>query len=912
MTDNQLFKRLAGVAAALSLPVVGAAAPADAAGRHNHPPLAATALTVGDRTAPVDVTGSPLFGWQPHDADGGEVQTAYRIRVVDGADPARTVWDSGKVDSDQTAYVPYGGPALSGDATYRWTVRTWDRAGAASPWARPASFGTGIGDAEWQAWWIRRTTAERDDYTLARREFTVGASRVVRARLYVSAAQQYRAYLNGELIDRGQAFAYPDEGYYQATDVTGALRAGRPATLGILYHWYGPGQGRPAGQPGMLARLVIDHSDGSRQVVVSDGAWRMTRGPWLPAAYRNDDGRDYIEHIDGRIARQQQGWSRPGFDDSAWQPAQALGAHPTGVFTALRPQQTRLTYRDVRPVSVTTLASGAVVADFGKVIAATPRVRFAAGVAGREVAMAAGYLLNPDGSVNTSARDNQSTNLSYRYVQHDGAQTFQAFTYEAFRYLQVAGPVADLTAELQHTALDPRRTATFHSSDATLDAVFDLTRRSALFSAQEQFLDTPTREKGQFLADAANISRALMAGSGDRELTARAIREFLASQRRYWPDGRVNAVYPNGDGRRDIPDFTELLPGWVWSYYLHSGDLGLLADAYPAVRAIADYVRRYRDPGTGLVTNLAGGSGPYQYGIIDWPNRYGYDTSTAARTTVNILAVDVLRSTARQAEVLGRPQGEIDTLHADADALTAAVNTRLRRPDGVYRDGLAADGTPSGHASQIANAYAIAFGIIPPETARAVVDHLVALKLRMGPMTAGWLLTALHRVGRDDQVLARLTDAESLGWANVLARGGTFTWESWEAPETGESMSHGWGATALVDIQEALLGVTVTAPAARALRIAPPRGTALTHARGTLWTQAGTVAVSWRTARGGTAVSVDLPVNVTARVEVPVAGGAAPRATGTAPPRLEGIANGIATYTVGSGHSTFTPAGEGR
>ncbi|WP_433727163.1 family 78 glycoside hydrolase catalytic domain [Actinoplanes sp. CA-051413] len=896
---------LAALAVAVMLATT--AAPAYAVTGHNHAPLPATALTVGDRAEPVDVEGSPLFGWQPRDVDGGELQTAYRIKVVSGGDPARTVWDSGKVVSDRTAYVPYGGPALTGDAAYRWTVRTWDRAGAASPWSRPATFGTGIGDAGWQASWIRRTTAVKDDYTLARREFTVGAGRVVRARLYVSASQQYQAYLNGKLVDRGQAFAYPDEGYYQATDVTGELRAGRPTALGILFHWYDAGQGRPAGQSGMLARLVIDHSDGSQQVVVSDGTWRVTRGPWQPAAYRNGDGRDYIEHIDGRAAQPLTGWSRPGFDDSAWEPAQVVGAHPAGVFTHLRAQQTRLAYRDVRPVSVTTLPSGAVVADFGKVIAATPRVRFRAGAAGREVAMTAGYLLNADGSVSNSARDNQSTDLSYRYTQRDGTQTFQAFTYEAFRYFQVEDPgsAPDISAELQHTDADPRRTATFHSSDATLDAVFELNRRSALYGSQEQFLDTPTREKGQFLADSVNISRALMAGSGDRALTARAIREFLSSQRRYWPDGRVNAVYPNGDGKRDIPDFTELLPGWVWNYYLNSGDRSLLSEAYPASQAIADYVRRYRDPGTGLVTNLAGGSGAYQYGIIDWPNRYGYDTATAARTTVNILAVDVLRSTARQAQALGRPRAEIDALNADADALTAAINSRLRRPDGIYHDGLTADGTPSSHASQIANVYAIAFGVAPPQTRPQIADHLVSLRLQMGPMTANWLLTALHEAGRDDQVLARLTDAGSLGWANVLARGGTFTWESWEAPETGESLSHGWGATALVDQQEDLLGVTVTAPAARTVRIAPPRGTALRHARGTVWTQAGTVTVSWRITPDGTAIVVDLPVNVTARVEVPVSGRTPPRATGG--PRLEGVHDGVATYTVGSGHSTFIP-----
>ncbi|WP_326798109.1 glycoside hydrolase family 78 protein [Streptomyces sp. NBC_01808] len=924
--SRRTFLATGGAAVALGA-ASGAAAPVaarDARDGDRAAPLAPAGLTVGDRARPLNVEGTPQFGWLPRDTRPGEIQTAYQVRVfatgTHGGRPTPTqpVWDSGRVDSGRQSYVPYAGAELARGATYGWTVRTWDRAGQASPWAPPASFDTGIADGDWQAEWIRRTTEEPDDYTLARKEFAVGASPVVRARLYVASQHQYEARVNGEPVDRGQAFNHPDQGYYQATDVTPALRAGAPAAVGVLVHWYGRGQGRPAAAPGLLVRLVVDHADGSRQVVVTDASWQVARAPWLTAPRRNGDGGDYVEHVDGGLARQLHGWDEPGFEaDSAWAAPQVVGAHPAGPFTGLRGQEPRLAFEDVRPASVTTLDSGAVVVDFGKVIPARPVIRFRAGTAGRDVSMHAGYVHASDGSVSDSADDNQDTDLSYGYVQHDGPQTFEAFTYEAFRYLQIDNPGEPLDARsvsalVQHTDVDPGRAATLHSSDETLDAVFTLLRRSAVYSAQEQFLDTPTREKGQFLADSVDISRALMGGYGERVLTRKAIREFAESQRRHWPDGRLNAVYPNGDGKRDIPDFTEMYPGWVWEYYLRSGDHTTLRDAYPVMSAVADYVRRYVDPDTGLVTNLAGGSGAYLGGIIDWPVRYGYDTETAARTTVSILAVDVLRRTADTAAELGRPQAEARALRADADRLRDAVNARLRRPDGIYVDGLTAEGTQSTHASQIAGAYAIAFGVAPESDWPALADHLVALGLQMGPMTANWLLTALHRAGRDGEVLHRLTDAGTRGWANLLARGGTFTWESWEAPERGDSLSHGWGSTALVDVQQALLGVTVTAPGAAAVRIHPPRDTALTHAAGTVPTQRGPVGVRWRTADGGTTLSVDVPVNVTAEVRVPVTGDRPPRASGAGPdgersPRFEGVRDGYARYVAGSGRSTFGP-----
>ncbi|HEU5161495.1 MAG TPA: family 78 glycoside hydrolase catalytic domain [Streptosporangiaceae bacterium] len=887
----------AGIALAASL---AAPANARAAGGHaagGHAPSAPAHLTVGDQARPLSVEGAPAFGWRPRDADPGEVQTAYRLKVSAGE---RTIWDSGKVASSQQSYVPYGGPALAPGTSYAWTVRTWDKTGKSSPWARPAAFDTGLADADWQASWIRRTTAEPDDYTLARKEFTVGAAPVARARVYIAAGQQYELRVNGQIVDRGAAFNYPDEGYYKAVDVTRLLTPGRPAVIGAIVHYYGPGQGRPAAEPGLLARVVVDHADGTRQVVVTDASWQVARGPWQVAPRRNGDGRDWVEFIDGTA--EPIGWDRPGFDASSWPAPQVVGTHPAGVFTHLRAQESGLAHRTVRPVKLTTLPSGSVVADFGVVIPAVPVVRFPNGEAGRVVPMTAGYVLNDDGTVSNTEHDNQDTDLSYRYTQRAGDQTFRAFTYEAFRYLQIDTPgvrAEDVSAVVQHTAVTDA--ARLRTSDRGVDAAFELMRRSALYGSQEQFLDTPTREKGQFLADAIDISLATMTGFGERTLTRKAIREFIASQRRYWPDGRLNAVYPNGDGKRDIPDFTEMFPGWVWQYYQQTGDAATLAAAYPVMRAIAGYVRTYIDPATGLVTNLAGGTGPYLFGIVDWPNRYGYDMETPAHTTVNILAVDVLYATARTARTLGRPAEEVAAPQQDARALTDAINSRLRRPDTVYIDGLKADGTQSTHASQIANAYAIAYGVAPPETRAAVTDHVAGLGMRMGPMTAHWLMTTLS--SRPEQFVRRLTDADSLGWAKILASGGTFTWESWEAPETGESLSHSWGAAALFDIVQTLLGVTVTAPGAAQVRIRPPAA-GLAAASGSAPTQRGHVGVTWRRAGSHLTLTVDVPVNVRAEVQIPATGRV--RVAGPGEARFLGVRDGHATYSVGSGRLTFT------
>ncbi|MFU8852064.1 family 78 glycoside hydrolase catalytic domain [Micromonospora sp. SL1-18] len=927
---------LAPLVAATLLSTSLVTASASAAEPANHAPSAPTDLTVGDRSRPLNVEGAPLFGWLPHDMDSNEVQSAYQIKVTRDSD-SKTVWDSGKVGSSDQAYVPYQGPGLDSGASYTWTVRTWDRGDLASPWAEQAGFDTGLGDRDWDgAAWIRRATSgndSTDDYTLARKEVATGTSPVVRARAYVASSKQYELHLNGHAVDYGQAFSYPGEGYYQAADITRYVTAGQPLAIGVIYHYWtctcqGAAAGPSANPSGVLVRVVIDHADGSQEVVVSDGSWRVRKASqWTNATlvWRNNDAGDRVEQIDA--TQEPVGWDSPGYDTSAspWTSPVVVGQHPLSGpnnFTHLQGQEPRLKFTVVKPVSVKTLSDGAVVADFGTVIPAVPLIHFQSGVAGRKLTLQTSYNLTADGHASTGRTDTQGSNMSLTYVQRDGDQTLRAFTYWGWRYLQfnAPGPGESLTADdiqavVQHTDAD--KPAQFHSSDQTLNAVFDLMQRSAIYGTQQQFLDTPTREKGQFLGDAADISFATMASWGERDATQKAIREFMASQIRYWPDGRLNSVYPNGDGKRDIPDYTEMFPGWVWRYYMESGDKTLLADAYQTLQNVAGYIDRYRNETTGLITNLAGGSGQYQHGIIDWPPpmRYGYDTSTAARTVVNVWAVDAYRSTAQAAQALGRPTGEVQHYRQLADDLVAAINAQLRRPDGIYIDGLSATGAQSTTASQHPNSFALAFDIAPKAERTKIADYVAGLGMRQGPMTVYRLLQGLSAVDRSDAVMELLTDAKADGWANILARGGTFTWEQWN-PTASESYSHSWGAQAIVDILESLLGVTVTEPGAGALRVRPPR-IGLTSSQGSVYTQRGSVAVDW--GRRGRVFSLDVrvPVNSQAEVFVPATGPGVVHAHGYAPDpygqnvRFVRMDGGYAVYQVGSGRTTFTSTSPG-
>src|SRR5689334_18657835 len=87
------------------------------------------------RTNPlgIDVT-APRLGWQMITERAGARQTAYRILAASGPEGLRDgktdLWDSGKIESDQSTQVVYAGKPLHSRQRVYWNVTVWDETGA--------------------------------------------------------------------------------------------------------------------------------------------------------------------------------------------------------------------------------------------------------------------------------------------------------------------------------------------------------------------------------------------------------------------------------------------------------------------------------------------------------------------------------------------------------------------------------------------------------------------------------------------------------------------------------------------------------------------------------------------------------------------------------------------------------------
>src|SRR6266403_3176360 len=117
----------------------------------------------------IDIT-APRLSWQLQDSRRGVRQTGYEVRVASSAESLAQnhgdIWDSGRVNSDQSVNVLYSGPALESRRRYYWQVRVWDSEGQPSPYSQASWWEMGLlSSQDWRAKWITRDMPlERGDY----------------------------------------------------------------------------------------------------------------------------------------------------------------------------------------------------------------------------------------------------------------------------------------------------------------------------------------------------------------------------------------------------------------------------------------------------------------------------------------------------------------------------------------------------------------------------------------------------------------------------------------------------------------------------------------------------------------------------------------------------------------------------
>ena len=720
----------------------------------------------------------------------------------------------------------------------------------------------------------------RNVHTLVRRSFTLPKATVASAKLFITADDCYKLYVNGAFVGTGPAPSYPFSQPYNGWDGAEFLRPGEENVVGV--HVYYQGLHNLAfvsadNLQGLLAQLDIRFADGRALTLATDGSWRSARSRAYAGERTYGYQTQFSEDID--LRQWAPSWNRPGFDDAAWESPAVCDSVPAQ-YTIIPQWTPPVAYAKVAPVRIVRKAPGRFFIDFGsEIVGETSFV--VTGPAGHRVEVRhAEELSAPD-----EARYDIRANCCYQeFCTLSGRvdDVLEFFDYKGFRYVEVLNWPEDLApgrvcVKSRHYPF-PEDACAFRSSSERADRIWRLCANGVKQGTLDTYLDCPTREKGGFLGDAFVTGQSHLLLTGD----ARILRKFLrdvADSGRISP-GLLSVAPTNCSG--ELAEYSFLMPELLDRYLLWTGDLDFARSLQPAVDAMLEYYRGYEND-AGLLQNLVGRVCKSWSVLVDWPPnlRDDYDDLALLGAEMDVLAgkpapvntvanafyFGALTTAASLADACGRRERG-DELRARAKRLRGAMQA-LRDP----ATRLFVDRPGSRHSSLHANAIALKVGLVDPTDAAAVVEHIARKRLSCGVYFSYFVLKGLCSAGRADLAWELITSDDERSWQTMLDAGATTCMEAW-GPEQkwNTSWCHPWSSAPISIVATEILGLSPAAGGWSRMRFAPQTPGALESAELKITTPRGPAGVRFR--RKGDACDYTLSVPPGCEAECEFAGGA--------------------------------------
>ncbi len=847
----------------------------------------------------------PRLSWLVGDERPGAVQTGYRVlaaseRALLDRDEG-DLWDTGRVESNRTAQVEYGGAPLTSRQQVFWKVQTLDADGEASAWSAPASFEVGLLEsADWSASWIGsplhgtpRTSAV---VPALRTPFSV-KGRVAKARLYATALGLYELHLNGGRVgDHELAPGWTDYRVrvrYQVYDVSDRLATGENVLGALLGDgWYcgfvGLAEREQYGiSPKLLAQLEITYEDGTRETIATDATWKWHASPILEADLLMGETYD---------ARQEIGaWSVSGYDDSRWTPVEVF-ADPGIQLVATSEPPVRAT-QEVRPVarpveSYDVHVGKRFLYDLGQNMVGRLRIRVR-GAPGTAITARHAEVLDEQGELYTEIlRGARQTDVYTLRGAPEGEVFEPRFTFHGFRYAEISGRIEEenieeVTGVVLHSDLPV--TGEFTCSDERINQL----QRNITWSQRGNFVDVPTdcpqrAERLGWTGDAQVFVRTAAFNMDVASFFRKWLADLADSQAE---DGRVPPVAPTTDGllisRLDGgPAWADAMVICPWTIYRCYGDVRILEERYESMVAFVENMERRFPHGVRSDPALDGWGG-----FGDWlaMDGRGVGDPRFAGTPKDLIGTAFFSHIAgllsRIARILGR--GDDGNRFAE---LAARVREAFRRRF------VTAEGHVAGE-TQTSYVLALHFDLLNGGERKTAAEALVRdIESRGNHLSTGfvgtpYLLCVLTAIGRLDVAYRLLFQTSWPSWLYPVTTGATTIWERWDGwteekgfqdPSMNSFNHYAYGA-----VGEWLYGTVAgleldpdSSPERNAYRHAlihprPPIGEGfedpplLTHASARLDSIHGRYEAGWRIQGGSFVLDVRVPANCSATVRLP-------------------------------------------
>lgn len=883
-------------------------------------------LVIDNLKNPVGIDNKvPYFSWKMESSIIGEKQMAYQI-IVKKLDnktkqAVNTVWDTHKVVSDTSNYIPYKGKALESSTTYVWSVQAWDKDGVKVTSEEKAYFEMGLLEPNSfnDAHWISNTTHEKGT-PMFRKSFHTKDKKIISAKTYSTALGVYDLYFNGKRVGRTDEnnntiydemkpgwTDYNQRVLYYTYDITNLVKQNdKNVILSLVTSgwWSGRISYNTYGSKNLafLSKTIITYDDNTKDIIATDDSWKSSKDSVIREADIWDG-----EIYDATLLNPSE-ISDTSYNDASWSDIK-YSTDFKGVISAQVGPSVRVrkdisctpkgitVYRGIEPngsdygkihvvksdytaaVKISLKAGQKIIFDLGQNMVGWPNITFK-GPKNTKIDMNFAEMLNDSGQISrgndgpqgslytTNYRSAKSTATYFMNGTESGESYHSTFSFYGFRYVSLIATndieITNFSVEIlgsENTELGKVET-----SSKDINQLFS----NVLWGQRSNYLSVPT--------DCPQRDERL-GWSGDTQIFANAA-SYNANVDAFfhkWSLDAMDSQIPSGAYSDTIPASAAVgAGGSAWSdagiivpyiMYKMYGDIYIINKMYTSMTKYMDYLS---------LNKLEGGAQTYG----DW---LAYEDTPKHLISIAYYAYDA-KLMAEMSAAIGKK--------AESNKYLTLYKQIKNKFQSIY---INSDGSMN-VASQTAYLLALKMDLLPTEDSKqqcikALVQKIkYNNKLSTGFVGTGIIAQTLSSIGETDMAYTLLLQRNNPSWLYSIDQGATTIWERWDSYtlEKGfgnmnmNSFNHyAYGAVAEWMYSD-LLGIKPDVdnpgfkhiilqpkPDLRTDEDIPKNQEKITSAKGTYDSAYGNINVEWSAKDGLFFYKVTIPANTTATLTMP-------------------------------------------
>ncbi|WP_299430205.1 family 78 glycoside hydrolase catalytic domain [uncultured Maribacter sp.] len=840
---------------------------------------------------------SPRLSWklEGNHQGRGQKQTAYQILVASSLDVLSNnkgdVWNSGKIETNQSVNNTYQGNTLESAKQYYWKVKVWDKDSNISDWSEVSSFSMGLlKQSDWKGDWILKEDQKKTDHNWYRKNFEL-KEEATSAFVFVGSFGYHELYVNGEKVTEN--VMNPVSSYmkkripYLTYDISDKLKKGD----NVIAIWHAAGWSRwrrikEYRKIPFVFKAQAEIIAGGEQITLkSDTTWKTKKsyseyyGDWDVLHFGG-------ETIDARKAEPD--WNSAEYDDNNWINASvydynALNAKiPKGnnirifgdkgkgsraLYTPITAQlsaqivEPQVKFRELKAIAIKKNDSGSYRIDMGENYTGFFEMDLYNGVEGDSITF----------EISDQTEEVMNWNQKSKYIfGKSGKGKFQnRFNVAGGRWITVYGlNYAPKLEDVKGYVITNNRKqiSKFASSNEQLNQIYQINLNTYLANTMDGILvDCPHRERRGW----GEVTVAAMYGDALPNFESGAYMDQYLQYTRdaQVTDGQIRGVINEQD--RPFLMWKANSPLTVWETYRMLGDKKVLEDNYESMQKWMQWLFNNSNYKIGGALK-AGKQGAREFpGLGDWctprGNFWSSFNSAEAIHFNNCVYAFMLDNAEKIAKVLGKNE----------DAKKYADRLKVQR-EATHKLSYNAETGKYVKGQQVDQAFALLAGVTPAsekEKVEAVLEDNVLYKFPYydtGSSGQALYTRYFTEYGeRMDLIYELLQDKHHPSYGYFLEQGKTVWPERWSA--IGNSQIHtcytgiggyfikGFGG---IRPNSEQLGM-------QNMMIKPAPVGNLTFANTEYQSMYGNVIVNWKKEDKGAAFHIEVPVNTTAKVYLP-------------------------------------------